>query len=220
MTLVESIVIEMAEADGQAETPTYLDDSLQKSIFKKAAQLGMKYALPVGQDANALANELFQIGCEAAMKYSSSYDPNYITDAGETVKPITYLMKCAWGAMQKRCNEIFSDNQTLVSMDAPTGGDDEGEEDSGTLHDVVADKNSPDPAAELDRKESTNALMNALRQLPKQQRYIITSIYGIGCEEKNQTILGKELGMSHQRIWHEIDRAKKTLRKLLHGFEP
>ena len=218
MTLVESIVIEMAEADGQVNGSTYLDEPLQKAIHKKAIQLGMKYALGVGRDAEELSDELFQIGCEAAAKYSKNYDAERPSDlTGEPVKPMTYLMKCAWGAMQKRCNEYYNDNITNVSMDASTGEDDD-EEDAGTLHDVMADENAVDPSQEADRKEATEALMAALRQLPKRQRYVITSIYGIGCEEKNQRVLAQELGITYKQVWHEMNRARTALRALLKDF--
>lgn len=97
----------------------------------------------------------------------------------------------------------------MVSLDEPFY--DAENEWAGTLHDRIEDERSTEAFADLDRTDTERELHSSLVQLSlRQQQVLIAELRGVSGAE-----LGRELGITRQKINTDRQRALSSLRKLL-----
>jgi len=95
----------------------------------------------------------------------------------------------------------------IVSLDAPV----DGTEDLVTA-DVVADEGAPAPPAVVEGTLLREAVASAVRELPAREAEVIRLRFGLaGCRECTLKEVGRQLGISHERV-RQIETA--ALRKL------
>ncbi|MBS1619543.1 MAG: sigma-70 family RNA polymerase sigma factor, partial [Bacteroidetes bacterium] len=88
-----------------------------------------------------------------------------------------------------------------------------GEEESLALIDTIQDSMFPDADELMDKDVLANKLEAILDTLPRQYKEVLIRLYGINRDER-MTLdqIGKELGVSRQRIQQVSQRALKQLR--------
>jgi RNA polymerase sporulation-specific sigma factor len=127
------------------------------------------------------------------------------------VKLTTYCARCIenevlmfFRANNKYCKDV-SINETI-------GYDKEGNEIS--LIDILK-TTSIDYIEEIDTKDKIFLLKKYLDVLNDNERFIIINRYGLGCDEKTQKVIAKELGISRSYV-SRIE--KRALTKILREF--
>ncbi len=103
-----------------------------------------------------------------------------------------------------------------TSLESPIGDDD----DSKTYAEVVKDERAEDPAEKLVEKTVTELLRRLLSKLDEREQKIIRYRFGLdGVEEKTLEELGKEMGVTRERIRQIQNQALAKLRKELEKLE-
>ena len=127
------------------------------------------------------------------------------------VKLTTYCARCIenevlmfFRANNKYCKDV-SINETI-------GYDKEGNEIS--LIDILK-TTSIDYIEEIDTKDKIFLLKKYLDVLNDNERFIIINRYGLGCDEKTQKVIAKEMGISRSYV-SRIE--KRALTKILREF--
>jgi RNA polymerase primary sigma factor len=82
-----------------------------------------------------------------------------------------------------------------VSLNQPVGSDDEGE-----LGDLFSDSNAGDPAEEASAALQREEVRRALAGLPERERRLIELRFGFDGEPASLEAIGKELGLSRERV--------------------
>ena len=82
-----------------------------------------------------------------------------------------------------------------VSLNQEIGSDGDGE-----LGDLFANERSVDPADEAEDTLRYEAVRNALQSLPERQRRIMELRFGFDGEAKSLEAIGKELGLTRERV--------------------
>lgn len=101
-----------------------------------------------------------------------------------------------------------------MSLDTIIDTDDEGSTLSrlGTL----ADRNSPDPQSEAERRELAGALVVAVQRLPEREKLVMSMYY---VEELTLKEISKVLGISESRVCQLHSQAVLRLRGHMRAFE-
>jgi RNA polymerase sigma factor FliA len=101
------------------------------------------------------------------------------------------------GIPKPKLQAILSEsNNLLLSLDESRGGDD-GAGSTASLMDLVEDKNSPDPQAELETGELRQRLAEAIGKLPEREKLLIALYY-----HENMTLkeIGEVISVSESRV--------------------
>src|SRR5262249_45075809 len=82
-----------------------------------------------------------------------------------------------------------------VSLNRPLGDDGDGE-----LADLFADRESIDPMEEADVSLRDHGVREALQNLPERERRVIELRFGFDGESRSLESIGKELGITRERV--------------------
>jgi RNA polymerase primary sigma factor len=110
-------------------------------------------------------------------------------------EPTTDELATAAGLELRHVEEALGVVEASVSLDQPIGDD-----DGGTLGELFGDPAAVDPAEETDEALREQAVRSALRTLPDQQRRILELRFGFDGEQRPLETIGRELGLSRERV--------------------
>jgi RNA polymerase primary sigma factor len=100
-----------------------------------------------------------------------------------------------------------------VSLNQAIGSDGDGE-----LADLFADRHAADPAEEADQTLREKRVREVLADLPQRERHIVERRFGLGGEPvASLETIGKELGLTRERVRQVEARALTRLQELLRG---
>jgi RNA polymerase primary sigma factor len=102
----------------------------------------------------------------------------------------------ATGLELRHVVEALGAVEASVSLDRPLG---DGESD-GAFADLFADPTSVDPAEEASDAVERQTVRRALDELPERQRRVIELRFGIDCEPQSLEAIGRELGLTRERV--------------------
>jgi RNA polymerase primary sigma factor len=85
--------------------------------------------------------------------------------------------------------------EAKVSLNRPVGDDGDGE-----LADLLADRESVDPIEEADTSLRDHGIRRALHLLPERERRVIELRFGFEGESRSLEAIGKELGITRERV--------------------
>jgi RNA polymerase primary sigma factor len=99
------------------------------------------------------------------------------------------------GLEVQHVEEALGAVEASVSLNQAIGSDGDGE-----LGDLFADPTSTDPVEEADDAHRQEAVRDALRRLPDGQRRVLELRFGFGGEQQPLETIGRELGLTRERI--------------------
>ena len=124
-------------------------------------------------------------------------------------QPSRLEMATAMGIEQKDLEDLISQSAPCASLDAHARG----EEDRSTLGELIPDPNSEDPMEGMDRSILTEHLSSWLAQLNEREQEIMKKRFGLdGTEESTLAAIGKDIGVSRERVRQLEAKALKRLR--------
>jgi RNA polymerase primary sigma factor len=101
----------------------------------------------------------------------------------------------ATGLQLAHVEEALSAADASVSLNQAIGGDGDGE-----LGDLFADQNASDPLEDAVDVLDRQRVRDAVRALPERQRRIVELRFGLDCEAKSLEAIGRELGLTRERV--------------------
>ena len=126
-------------------------------------------------------------------------------------QPSRLEMAKAMGIEQKDLEDLISQSAPCASLDAHARG----EEDRSTLGELIPDPNSEDPMEGMDRSILTEHLSTWLAQLNEREQEIMKKRFGLdGTEESTLASIGKDIGVSRERVRQLEAKALKRLRMM------
>ena len=126
-------------------------------------------------------------------------------------QPSRLEMAKAMGIEQKDLEDLISQSAPCASLDAHARG----EEDRSTLGELIPDPNSEDPMEGMDRSILTEHLSSWLAQLNEREQEIMKKRFGLdGTEESTLAAIGKDIGVSRERVRQLEAKALKRLRMM------
>ncbi len=126
-------------------------------------------------------------------------------------QPNRLEMATAMGIEQKDLEDLISQSAPCASLDAHARG----EEDRSTLGELIPDPNSEDPMEGMDRSILTEHLGSWLAQLNEREQEIMKKRFGLdGTEESTLAAIGKDIGVSRERVRQLEAKALKRLRMM------
>ena len=126
-------------------------------------------------------------------------------------QPSRLEMANAMGIEQKDLEDLISQSAPCASLDAHARG----EEDRSTLGELIPDPNSEDPMEGMDRSILTEHLSTWLDQLNEREQEIMKKRFGLdGTEESTLAAIGKDIGVSRERVRQLEAKALKRLRMM------
>ena len=126
-------------------------------------------------------------------------------------QPSRLEMATAMGIEQKDLEDLISQSAPCASLDAHARG----EEDRSTLGELIPDPNSEDPMEGMDRSILTEHLSTWLAQLNEREQEIMKKRFGLdGTEESTLAAIGKDIGVSRERVRQLEAKALKRLRMM------
>jgi RNA polymerase sigma factor for flagellar operon FliA len=100
----------------------------------------------------------------------------------------------------------------VLSLDTPTGFDDQGEPAGGSLGDILTDDSNAVRFDRLERVELRHRLMDCIRSLPEREKLVITLYY---YEELTMKEVAQVMGVSESRVCQIHSKAILVLRAAL-----
>ena len=126
-------------------------------------------------------------------------------------EPSRKELALAMGIKQEDLEDLLAYNTTCASLDAHARG----EEDRSTLSELIVDPNFDEPLLGIDRTMETAHLNTWLSQLNPREQEIIRLRFGLGgAEERTLASIGKDMGISRERVRQLEGKAKNKLRML------
>jgi RNA polymerase primary sigma factor len=101
----------------------------------------------------------------------------------------------ASGLKLQHVEEALDAADAPVSLNQPIGSDDEGE-----FGDLFDDPNANDPEEVATDAVRRQEIRRALRKLPERERRMVELRFGFDCEPASLEAIGKELGLSRERV--------------------
>ena len=101
----------------------------------------------------------------------------------------------ATGLNRQQVDEALDAVEASVSLNAPVGDDGDGE-----LGSMFADPNAPDPLEESEDGLRRASVRRALQSLPDRERRILELRFGFDGEARTLEQIGRELGITRERI--------------------
>jgi RNA polymerase nonessential primary-like sigma factor len=102
-------------------------------------------------------------------------------------------------------------NEKITSVDTPIAGDSE-----KALLDIIADENSSGPETQLQDDDIKNNIVHWLEELNPKQREVLARRFGLlGYEASTLEDVGKEIGLTRERVRQIQVEALKRLRDIL-----
>jgi RNA polymerase primary sigma factor len=116
----------------------------------------------------------------------------------------------ATGLDVKHVEEALGAVEATTSLNVAIGSDGDGE-----LGDLFEDEAAIDPAEEAAAAVQRSAIRNAVRDLPERERRLIELRYGLDGEPQSLEAIGRELGITRERVRQlEIESLEKLERNL------
>jgi len=131
-------------------------------------------------------------------------------EAASATAPTNEELALATGLELKHVEEALSAVEASTSLNQSVGSDGDGE-----LGDLFSDPAAPDPVEEAATALQRQRLRNALRNLPDRERRIMELRYGLGGEPQALETIGRELGITRERVrqleLESLERLKRDL---------
>jgi RNA polymerase primary sigma factor len=118
----------------------------------------------------------------------------------------------AAGLSLRHVEEALDAADAPVSLNQAVGSDDEGE-----LGDLFSDPTADDPAEEAAESLQRREVRRALARLPERERRILELRFGFDCDPASLEAIGKELGITRERVRQLEGAAMGRLAGLLGG---
>lgn len=112
---------------------------------------------------------------------------------------------------EKKVQDMLDAMQDIVSTNQPVKNGDEGSED--TLEDFIPDRESNNFLEDIEKEEQKQAIEQILSTLPQREAQILRMRFGFDGEPKTLEDIGKEFGLSRERI-RQLE--SKALQKMRH----
>jgi RNA polymerase sigma factor (sigma-70 family) len=124
-------------------------------------------------------------------------------------EPLDAELAAELGMSVERVRQLLQSDRQPISLDSLVGA-----ERDTPLGEFVADETAPDPAGELDALLLEDEVDQLLDTLPPRPRQVLRSRFGLadGCPHTLEEI-GRELGLTHQRVSRIEARALRALRR-------
>jgi RNA polymerase primary sigma factor len=110
--------------------------------------------------------------------------------------------------------EALGAPEASVSLNQPVGASQEGE-----LGDLFADHDAVDPAEEAGAIVQRQSVRVAVRELPERERRVVELRFGLDGEPRSLEAIGRELGISRERVRQVEQSALAALERRLGGVE-
>jgi RNA polymerase primary sigma factor len=102
------------------------------------------------------------------------------------------------GLSLQHVEEALDAAEAPVSLNRPIGSEEDGE-----FGDLFEDPNASDPADEATESVQRQEIRRALEGLPERERRVVELRFGFGGEPASLEAIGKELGVSRERV-HQL----------------
>ncbi len=131
-------------------------------------------------------------------------------EAAGTDEPTAEQLADATGLDVKHVEEALEAVEATTSLNLSIGSDGDGE-----LGDLFADEEALDPMEEAAAAVQRAAVRTAVRDLPERQRRLIELRYGLDGEPQSLEAIGRELGLTRERVRQlELESLEKLERNL------
>ena len=117
------------------------------------------------------------------------------------------------GLSLRHVDEALDIAEAPVSLNRPIGSGEDGE-----FGDLFADTEAPDPAAEATDSLRRLAVRRAVSRLPERERRILELRFGFDAEPASLEAIGKELGITRERVRQLEAEAFRRLSSTLAGL--
>jgi RNA polymerase primary sigma factor len=114
--------------------------------------------------------------------------------------PTKEELAAATGLELQHVEEALGAVEASVSLNQTIGSDGDGE-----FGDLFADPEAEDPAEEAADAHRRHAVQRALAELPDRERRVLEMRYGFGGESASLEEIGRELGLSRERV-RQVER--------------
>ena len=116
-------------------------------------------------------------------------------EAASAEEPTPEELAKATGLELKHVEEALGAVEATTSLNLSIGSDGEGE-----LGDLFSDDLAIDPADEATAAVQREAVRRAVRDLPERERRLIELRYGLDGEPQSLEAIGRELGITRERV--------------------
>jgi RNA polymerase primary sigma factor len=122
-------------------------------------------------------------------------------------RPENGELAAASGLSLHQIDELRALARATVSLNQPASSD----EDAGELGDLIADPAGEPPEDELERRRRRHIVQRAVSELPPREQRILVEHYGFAEQPRTLNEIGKELGLTRERVRQLEAHALATL---------
>jgi RNA polymerase primary sigma factor len=134
-------------------------------------------------------------------------------EAANGAPPTAEELAAETGLALRHVEEALGAVEASVSLNqSVTAGED------GELGDLLSDPNAVDPFDEADDSLQREAVRRALRKLPDRERRLLELRFGVDCDPQSLESIGRELGLTRERIRQLEQQALAKLEAELTGL--
>lgn len=191
--------IERYDLSKGTKVSTYAAWWIRQSIMRALANKGKMIRLPVymQEKVNSVRKKVGELTQQLGRRPSNQ---QIAQELGMTLKEIDYL------------NEVA---MAPSSLDAALDYD-----GVGKLADVIQDTNSPSPDQIVDSEDLYNDLLELISMFPPREIEILKMRFGLGGEEaRTLSYIGKQFGISRERVRQIINKLTRKLRIIIRERE-
>jgi RNA polymerase primary sigma factor len=134
-------------------------------------------------------------------------------EAKTGMAPTQEELAAATGLELRHVEEALGTVEASVSLNQSVGDDDGGE-----LGDLFADSSAADPAEAAGEALRRESVRTAVRRLPERERKLLELRFGFDCEPTSLEAIGKELGLTRERVRQLEAQALNRLAGQLEGL--
>jgi RNA polymerase primary sigma factor len=116
-------------------------------------------------------------------------------EAADGTAPTAEDLAAATGLELRHVEEALEAVEASTSLNQSIGSDDDGE-----LGDLFADPEATDPLEEATTSSRRRAVVDAVRMLPERERRLIELRFGLDGEPHSLENIGRELGITRERV--------------------
>jgi RNA polymerase primary sigma factor len=134
-------------------------------------------------------------------------------EAATGTSPTQEELATATGLELRHVEEALGTVEASVSLNQTVGDDDGGE-----LGDLFADSTAIDPAEAAGEELRRDSVRRAMRDMPDRERRLLELRFGFNCEPTSLEAIGKELGLTRERVRQLEAQALNRLARELGGL--